>query len=73
MTTTRECDQCGEHRQDVEDRPNGCSECQLCWRASLQHGHEHGLHMDQDGNPVDVPDCPLCEGIKAFGLLTGLL
>lgn len=69
----RTCDQCNERSTDVIERPNGSAECLRCWRSALRHGHEHGLHMDQDGNPEDVEGCPLCEGIKAFGLTTGLL
>jgi hypothetical protein len=61
--TQRECEQCGEHRDDVQDRPDGCAECYSCWRAALAHGHLHGLHTDGSGDPADAeldhcPECP---------------
>jgi hypothetical protein len=54
------CDNCAEPHPDVRERSNGSAECDRCWRASLEHGHVHGLHTDLDGAPEDVADCPLC-------------
>jgi hypothetical protein len=58
------CDSCGGERTDTADRPNGCAECLVCWRSALAHGHLHGLHTDDDSDPLynAVPDCPSCTG-----------
>lgn len=39
---------------------NGDPMCAPCWRSALAYGHSHGLHVDEDGDPACVPDCPHC-------------
>ena len=60
MTMTP-CDTCGEitnctHRYDDSMR------CDACWADALAYGHYHGLHVDDDGEPVIVDGCPTCAG-----------
>jgi hypothetical protein len=68
----RTCEQCGERRDDVTDRPSGMATCYPCWREALRHGHLHGLHTDGEEDPADpeldhCPDCPpVDERIRRF-------
>lgn len=55
------CDNCGEPHGSTKLRDNGSNDCDACWRSALEHGHKHGMHVDDDGNDEYVNDCPLCE------------
>jgi hypothetical protein len=54
------CDSCGEPDSTIAWRDNGSAECDRCWRSSLEHGHLHGLHQNENGDAVWIKDCPLC-------------
>ena len=63
MTTpTHVCDTCNEPRADVRPRDNGSAQCSACWADSLAFGHFHGMHTDEDGEPLHVHGCPSCDG-----------
>ncbi len=66
MTNTNgptRCDNCNDLNDGtVAERDNGSICCDLCWADALAFGHMHGLHVDEDGEPLIVDGCPSCAG-----------
>lgn len=56
------CETCGETRADVRVRESDAVQCDACWADSLAYGHLHGMHVDDDGEPMIVDGCPSCAG-----------
>jgi hypothetical protein len=59
---TQTCGTCGTARPDVRVRDYGYATCDTCHADALAYGHMHGLHTDDDGEPITVEGCPSCAG-----------
>lgn len=56
-----ECCNCGETRILTDRGGDGGGDmCAACWIAALEHGHAHGMHTDEFGEPEAVTGCPRC-------------
>jgi hypothetical protein len=54
------CGSCNERDATVTPREDSTPMCESCWAAALAYGHRHGMHVDDDGQPVRVEGCPSC-------------
>jgi len=58
-----ECTTCGSTSDPtIREREDEQPRCDACWADALAYGHMHGLHVDDDNEPVMVDGCPSCAG-----------
>jgi hypothetical protein len=65
-TPCQECSECGEVLASTRERQDESMQCDRCWAGSMEHGHRHGLHVDEDNEPIIVEGCPSCAGGQAL-------
>lgn len=68
------CDQCGATDPTTTARADGSTTCDRCWRATLQQGHNQGLHTDGAGTYcADCPSCQpgqrVCDALRKAGIM----